>query len=336
MLISSSKKKNQMFHPFSQENPLQTGTGLGLAIVSSIVTSENVGGKIDVWSEEGVGTEIKVTFPAEVSEYGAHVVSPEMEPLRSEEFESLPTVSLVGFSEPHRGTELLKTTMCNYISKWWELQIVDDGESGDIVIVNEETDLVVSATKRWDISRPFIVLSSARGNPTIMSIAGHHERIGGFCRILYKPSGPSRLRAMLKLCIHAVAIAKTRNPRPSLFSNASRDMSTTSFAEDGRSLSRSSVYRQNSNQTPPRRMSRLDLTSRSSTANAASPMFHLAFPVGNKSSESVDNADPDTSVPTITVGMGGTLLKASVSSVVPERRFRILVVEDNSILRNLL
>ena len=40
--ISQDFLKNQLFHPFSQENPLQTGTGLGLAIVSSIVQVRRV------------------------------------------------------------------------------------------------------------------------------------------------------------------------------------------------------------------------------------------------------------------------------------------------------
>jgi K+-sensing histidine kinase KdpD len=74
-----------LFHPFSQENPLQTGTGLGLAIVSSIVTSENVGGKVDVWSGEGVGTEIKVTFPAEVPEDPVNATYGEMQPFKVED-----------------------------------------------------------------------------------------------------------------------------------------------------------------------------------------------------------------------------------------------------------
>lgn len=298
------------------------------------MTSENMGGKVDVWSEEGAGTEIKVTFPADVPEDSADILSPEMEPFRSEESGPLPTISLVGFSEPHRGTELLKTTTCNYLKTWWGFQIVEGGlgDGGDIVIVNEETGPVVSATKRLDISRPFIILSSARGNPTIMSIAVDHERIGGFCRILYKPSGPSRLRAMLKLCVHAVVIAKT--PRPSM--NAARDMGLAE--EYSRNPTHSNIFRRKSEETPyRRRTSRPDLSSRSPTANAASPMFHLAFPPGGgKSLEPVERVDPDTSVPTITVGTGGTLLKASLGSVIPERRFRILVVEDNSILRNLL
>src|SRR5258708_14253985 len=208
--------QNQLFHPFSQEDPLETGTGLGLAIVSSIVTSENVGGKVDVWSEEGVGTEIKIRFSAEVPEGKVNGLSGEMQPFKVEDRETLPTIALVGFSERHRGTELLENTFCTYLTTWWGFQIVD---GGDIVLLNEETRPVVSATEARDVSRPFIILSSARGNPTIMSIASDHERIGGFCRILYKPSGPCQLRTLLKLTIHALTISKTRSRVSSIASN---------------------------------------------------------------------------------------------------------------------
>ena len=41
---------------------------MGLAIVNSIIRSRGIDGKVDVWSAEGVGTEIKVTFSAEAVE----------------------------------------------------------------------------------------------------------------------------------------------------------------------------------------------------------------------------------------------------------------------------
>ncbi|KAM7193145.1 hypothetical protein V8F33_008017, partial [Rhypophila sp. PSN 637] len=49
-----------LFEPFTQENPLNPGTGLGLSIVLQIVRS--LGGRIDITSEEGVGTEAVVTL----------------------------------------------------------------------------------------------------------------------------------------------------------------------------------------------------------------------------------------------------------------------------------
>ncbi|EEB94691.1 hypothetical protein MPER_06453 [Moniliophthora perniciosa FA553] len=46
--------------------------------------------------------------------------------------------------------------------------------------------------------------------------------------------------------------------------------------------------------------------------------------------------DPDAVEPTITVGSGGTLLRSSVGTIQSEHKVKILVVEDNNILRNLL
>lgn len=311
---------------------MQTGTGLGLAIVSSIITSDNVGGKVEVWSEENVGTEIKVTFPAEVPEDSVNSLSAEMQPFKVENSDTLPTIELVGFSERRRGTELLKDTFCTYLTTWWGFQIAD---GGDIVILNEETRSVVSATEARDISRPFIILSSARGNPTIMSIASDHERIGGFCRILYKPSGPFRLRAVLKLCTHALAISKSRSRVTSIASNVETSIP---FPMDERRSSNSSIFRRNSEETHLRRASRPVLSTRSTTTNVnvMPSSFKLISSASGDVPDSPDRYDPESPVPTINVGTGGTLLKASVGSFKAERRFRVLVVEDNSILRNLL
>ena len=252
-------------------------------------------------------------------------LSGEMQPFKVEDRETLPTVALVGFSERYRGTELLKNTFCTYLTTWWGFQIAD---GGDIVLLNEETRPVVSATEARDVSRPFIILSSARGNPTIMSIASDHERIGGFCRILYKPSGPSRLRTLLKLSVHALTISKTRSRVSSIASNVDFPVP---FSLDERRSSHSSVFRRNSDETHMKR-TRPVLSARSSTSMMMPSSFKLASVVGHIS----DSPDSDNLVPTISVGTGGTLLKASISSIKSERRFRVLVVEDNSILRNLL
>jgi signal transduction histidine kinase len=51
---------NHMFTPFVQEDVMNPGTGLGMSVVLQIVRS--LGGKIDVKSEQGVGTEVKVSL----------------------------------------------------------------------------------------------------------------------------------------------------------------------------------------------------------------------------------------------------------------------------------
>ncbi|KIK10098.1 hypothetical protein K443DRAFT_670728 [Laccaria amethystina LaAM-08-1] len=329
--ISQNFLKNQLFHPFSQENPLQTGTGLGLAIVSSIVTSETVKGKVDVWSEEGAGTEIKVTFLAGCSEGDNHRAAQEMEPFNVDGT-PLPTVSLIGFGGPHKGTRLLNNVIRTYLTTWWGFQIYPGPEYGDIIILNEDPAPVVAATERRDTSHPFVILSAARGSPAIMSIAGEHERIGGFCRILYKPGGPSRLRTILKLCNHALKIGSSRVPSPIL-----NDDSIHPVISGERTGSKSNVPRRNSEESHSFSRStgarRPMMTPRSSTAHPV-PVAGRILPPTLRPIEAVDLDNTDT---TVTVGSGGTLLKSSIGSLDKSpHRSRVLVVEDNGIIRNLL
>ena len=333
--------QNQLFHPFSQENPLQTGTGLGLAIVNSIVTSESVGGKVDVWSEEGVGTEIKVTFHAERSEDNDES-APSVNPpwFKFDDPYHPPTVSLVGFDSEHRGVQLLRSVLKNYLVSWWGFDYrAPGGGYGDIIILNEDVGPVVEATERRDISRPFILLSSSRGSPSVMSVVSEHELIGGFCRVVYKPGGPSRIRSVLKLCLHALKISSgcvTPGMTTRSF-NEHDQVSHSAFAVGGPLFSAANIPpRRNSSEEAMRLHRRPSMSPRSMTIH---PNSSLAWARTAMSAmpEAEERPDPDTVEPTIAVGSGGTLLKSSVGTIQSkEHKVRILVVEDNSILRNLL
>ncbi|KAJ7086084.1 hypothetical protein B0H15DRAFT_987137, partial [Mycena belliarum] len=323
--ISENFRKNQLFHPFSQENPLQTGTGLGLAIVNSIVKSDSVHGKVDVWSEEGVGTEIKVTFDAQILDDEG--TAPEMEPFHFEDPLHPATVSLVGFGGEHKGMQLLLSVVQTYLVSWWGFEIrTSKEEYGEIVILNEDIEPVKAATAGRDTSRPFIILSTLRGNPNVMAIASEHERIGGFCRIIYKPGGPSRLHALLKLSLHAIRIGRSGSSSPLQDDVAARS--------DPPSMAH--VLRRNSEEhrkgPPP---ARPVMTPRSMTAHpAASLSWKPLAPTAEKEEPPLGLEEDEVA---INVGTGGTLLRSSVGTVSADaRRFRVLVVEDNSILRNLL
>ncbi|PBL03757.1 hypothetical protein ARMGADRAFT_1049541 [Armillaria gallica] len=344
--ISHSFLKNHLFHPFSQENPLQTGTGLGLAIVHSIVRSESVDGKVDVWSDEGVGTEIKVTFPAELTDERSEVFGADMGSFKFDDCDRPASVSLVGFGHDHRGIQLLESVLKSYLTSWG-FEVREDGSDlGDILILNEEVDLVINATEQHDTIRPFIVLSGSRGSPKVLSVASEHERIGGFCRILYKPGGPSRLRAALKLCVHALKI-QSRTPEAN--SSDRKEGLHLDAAIDGITPSPSMSMistRRNSEETGRFQMSRPTLP-RSITAH---PLQSPSWKGGSvnqergttgSSSEQIPEEEQtnesETSSTTISVGTGGTLLKSSVGTIQTRlSRFKILVVEDNSILRSLL
>lgn len=59
--MSNDYLKYKLFTPFAQEDQMSVGTGLGLSIVRQLVT--DLGGKIDIQSEVGYGTTVKVTVP---------------------------------------------------------------------------------------------------------------------------------------------------------------------------------------------------------------------------------------------------------------------------------
>ncbi|TBU49766.1 hypothetical protein BD309DRAFT_850823 [Dichomitus squalens] len=342
--ISQHFLKNQLFHPFSQENPLQTGTGLGLAIVNSIVRSPSVGGKVDVWSVEGVGTEIKVTFTAEAVESPSDSASPYAELAKLLDHTHKPTISLLAFDETIRGVQLLRKVLVQYIVNDWHLPLAEDGEMGDIVIVNEDPTPVTLAIEKKDASRPFIILSSARGDPRLMAIVNEYEHVGGFCRIVYKPVGPCRLVAALKLSLHALNIGKS-----SLTS-----ISTSTIVRPG-SPSRSNSFDRPEPIPLPRRYSeetngedsfkplaqRPPLGPRAVTAHPLTSWQYMPSMVEQEELEpestlSSPQLSQMPSSPTISVGTGGTLLKSSIGTIAPQGALRVLVVEDNSILRNLL
>ena len=335
--ISQDFLKNQLFHPFSQENPLQTGTGLGLAIVNGIVRSSSVEGKVDVWSSENVGTDIKISFMVQTVEdaEGSPVLS---ELWRTEDFARAPSVSLVGFDIAHRGIELLRNVLVGYLQAWWNLVVLPDGsdELGDIVIVNEDPSYVAEAVASKDVSRPMLLLSSVRGDPHLMSIVTDFENVGGFCRVLYKPGGPSRLHSGLKLCIRSLLIGQ-RSRVPSMRGNLSRTQAekVVPFMVNGPKRHNSHL---DSPGDPRPRLGPRSITIEPRLGTMSGDMPKTAIQTPPPDCPRTRSPSPDRrNGPTVAVGTGGILLKSSIGSVDSSTlRARVLVVEDNRILRDLL
>jgi hypothetical protein len=168
--------------------------------------------------------------------------------------------------------------------------------------------------------------------------------LGGFCRILYKPGGPSRLRHALKLCMHALKISRRSSPTPEPMSHSSHSIvSSPSNLPAGVSRRNSGEQEQIKNHYEVRRPS---LGRRSITVHPIASWSGM--PVHEEEDDDTqDGAQPgrprslsqsqSSPSPTIPVGdTGGSLLKSSIGALGSRKNVRVLVVEDNNILRNLL
>lgn len=309
--------------------------------MNSIVTSESVGGKVDVWSDEGTGTEIKVTFFAQKPDEDGGS-SPIMQPLKTcPDVPERVTISLVGFDEAHGGVQLLRRVVETYLA-WWGFNILAGPGWGHIVIVNDDPSVIDETTQRNGTCTPFILLSAARGNPRVMSIASDHERIGGFCRILFKPGGPSRLRAILKLALHTLQVQtiSSRSQVPSLNGNRPIDPSEDLSYNDEQEarVDESSILRRKSENNHRRYSRHPPRPSMALRASTTRPVVNGNEPFMKNTSERSKSLESDPIEPTVSVGSGGSLLKKSAIGALgrSERRFRVLVIEDNAILRSLL
>lgn len=187
--ISKTFLKDQLFQPFSQENPLQPGTGLGLAIVNTIVRSEGMNGNLEVLSAEGVGTEIKVTFEVDLLNPNEQAELAASNPILTSYDPELGTgfsVAFIGFSPDHRGHQLLSEVITQY-SNTLGFTVVDDLFQADIVIANETYALIPEIVDVLH-SRALVVLSSIKGQDkeAIRRLAATEGHIG----LWHKPLAP--------------------------------------------------------------------------------------------------------------------------------------------------
>ena len=212
--ISRAFLEEQLFHPFTQENPLGTGTGLGLSIVNSIVQSPALNGKIDVWSTEGQGTEIRVTCELEICD-DDDAEGPIYKPVTR--VEGKRSVALLGFSNA-RGDEDLRAALEGYFGNWWEFTIVpqdsaDRPTCGDLVLINDDLDLIAEVKSAMkDNLPPIIFLTGGRGDSDIAAACEDYHAAGGIARILFKPSGPSKLESVVDFCLQCLDRKQAGHP----------------------------------------------------------------------------------------------------------------------------
>lgn len=338
-----------MFHPFSQENPLQTGTGLGLAIVNSIVRSKGVNGKVDVWSAEGMGTEIRVTFGATVIDDEDESFSASASSQSSSAFGGNNSVSLMGFDSSQRGHILSLDVLTTYACSW-DFDIKDT--NAGITIVHED-----EALARIQIlqHKPVIFLSGSRQGE-IADLANRTTKAGAFLQVLYKPIGPSALRDALSAAVNwlqnAPALLVPLSPadldRPSVSrtsSDASAESNSTISDLEGhkiRQAARLPLYRRRSEETEQTVVPRPAMAPRGLTYHHAPPPSirrTVSMAVSDDLQASGSGSPSSSSLSTISLADGGVMLKAAAQPLESSTKGqgpRVLVVEDNVINRRVL
>ena len=358
--ISKEFLKEHLFHPFSQENPLQTGTGLGLAIVNSIVRSESVNGKVDVWSSEGMGTEIRVSFEADLiddeddsASSASSASSISNTPGRGH------SISLLGFETEHRGHMLSLEVLSAYAAAWqFEL---DPNGRGDIIMVNDDED---ELARLQNTDRPIIYLTTGR-HGSVAVIREAIVRSGGSCQVMYKPIGPSALYATLQQAIQflerdgemgnmpprASVLAEERPSISRGSSGASIESNSTvselSIKRFGKFDPRAPLMRRRSEEIEAQQaaarpvMAPRGLTYHHAPVKSTPLISHGEATTPSSVSASQPGSPTSTvsTLSTISLADGGVMLKSAAAIVEGAKRGRsprVLVVEDNVINRRVL
>lgn len=117
--MSKEYMRDKLFTPFAQEDALAPGTGLGLSMIKEIVTSLN--GTIEVESEQGKGTEVKICLALTGAEESSDPVErrDHQEVCNVAKETSGWTVCMVGFARANDQVESDKLTAEERAAHMW-------------------------------------------------------------------------------------------------------------------------------------------------------------------------------------------------------------------------
>ena len=212
--ISATFQQSRLFNPFAQEDILQSGTGLGMSIVKQIV--QHLGGEIKVSSQVGVGTRVQITLPGE----------PELSADSDDSCSRVrsrttgKTVYLAGFERTVPASRLLYESIANYVTSWYQMEIVGDVSFADLIISNECPELLkhfrrtsspdsqafnLFSTEKsptnnvYHAKRPLIVLCSNAWH----EFFGFQPEPGKVIDFSSKPCGPYKLARSILFCLES-------------------------------------------------------------------------------------------------------------------------------------
>jgi hypothetical protein len=213
-----------LFTPFSQENSLNPGTGLGLSIVLQIVRS--LGGTIDVHSELGIGTKVKVSLTlnqalipppplALDAKYESSVVSTRKKTsgltLGLVEFDVSLDISGTGAGTFKVEPELslsLQASLRSMATHWFGMKVTAseswEASPPDIYIANERPGVYYPAPIIILCSNASVYRAYARGTGQ-----NAQNSDSGLVHFVSKPYGPHKLAKAFAFCLSNASHSST-------------------------------------------------------------------------------------------------------------------------------
>jgi hypothetical protein len=303
------------------------GTGLGMSIVKQIVDLS--GGRVDIRSDLGQGTEIRLSLPLENCPPGLDATADKLrsssnleEPVEAVRRRAKGrTVTIRGFDNTAGNKSALQLIALNalkasiekYVIKWFGLEIVPLGETPDIVISDES--VFRHSTVAESSFRSIIILCS---NGARRNISSGRLGLGQTLEFASKPCGPHRLAKALLNCLDAEIVIPMATPEERVSHNGPHDgvvspnHATVTAGTSGSSL-RLIGDLQSSIGFSPTAINIIRLpashTRRSVVSNARRPSL------GRRFSSTVEEPDSSTSTSPETTTDGTELSSSSVSSV---------------------
>ncbi|KAK4999033.1 hypothetical protein LTR66_001841 [Elasticomyces elasticus] len=204
---------NSLFKPFRQEDDHAVGTGLGMNLVHAIV--KDMGGKIEVASEKGRGTEVAVFLTLERAMSDSESVQHHLTASDFNVCQGL-KAGLIGFDYSHasgnraaQAARVLYTSIRNACTAFgMETQDQPLDADSDLFIISEKrvrslrTEFGAASAPKELLARPCIILChsiaslrdlASSGIPNVESIT-----------FVTQPLGPRKLAQALKRCIEAL------------------------------------------------------------------------------------------------------------------------------------
>ncbi|PYH93400.1 sensor histidine kinase/response regulator [Aspergillus ellipticus CBS 707.79] len=337
--ISEEFLRGRLYTPFAQEDTLAVGTGLGLSIVRSLVKS--LKGSIHIHSRSGEGTIVKVSLPLarpgpelELEEaIGPLSPSAKEKDVLTEchllrDSHAGRRAAILGVSPDSAATHPLWSIYSRYLTDWYGLELVSWPSSTPVdIVLAEEQNLAEDTEPHVDATLPSLLILCNK-SVDYTTARTQWSSLANVVNIIRRPCGPHMLARSIRKCLDTQTqtvptrtIQLPERPRKSTLSSAT----TMSDLSPGERLFE--ITTDTSELAP-------EMTTSSGSSS-------VDYPRSQTSSDGLEPLYTTVSPPSLPIRAPSPYkhpqsLVSEQPLPQPERRARILVVDDNSINLNLM